>query len=119
MYPEDQYLWSSEVGRVLHAALRRAPQLQIVAVRPRYPDQEGLLKVPPSLLGQGLALRTLSPRVRDRVTLLDLGNAQGWPIYVHAKLNPSRSARSTAFVRSRAPGSSGWWTRGSSRCPRP
>lgn len=86
VYIEDQYLWSAEVGRILDAALRRAPDLRILAVCPRYPDQEGLLKVPPSLLGQGLALRTLSPRVRDRVTLLDLENAAGWPVYVHAKL---------------------------------
>ncbi|MFB9070203.1 phospholipase D family protein [Citricoccus parietis] len=86
VYIEDQYLWSAEVGRILDAALRRAPELRILAVCPRYPDQEGLLKVPPSLLGQGLVLRTLSPRVRDRVTLLDLENAAGRPIYVHAKL---------------------------------
>lgn len=86
VYLEDQYLWSEQVGRVLDAALRRNPELRIVAVCPRYPDQEGHLKVPPKLLGQGLLLRTLSAEARERVTLLFPEDEQGRPIYVHSKL---------------------------------
>lgn len=86
IYIEDQYLWSTEVGEVLDEVLHRNPELQVVAVRPRYPDQEGPLKLPPALLGRGLALRAIRPTVRDRLTLLDLETEEGTPIYVHAKL---------------------------------
>lgn len=86
VYIEDQYLWSTEVGEVLDDALHRNPGLQVVAVRPRHPDQEGPFKVPPTLLGRGLSLRALRPSVRDRLTLLDIESAKGTPIYVHAKL---------------------------------
>ena len=87
VYLEDQYLWSAGVGTALDAALRANRDLQVVAVCPRYADQEGRLKVDPALLGQGLALRALSRSVRDRVTLLDIENDDGWPIYVHAKIS--------------------------------
>ncbi|GAA4837216.1 phospholipase D family protein [Garicola koreensis] len=86
VYIEDQYLWSSEVGEVLDEALHRNPALHIIAVRPRHPDQEGLLKLPPSLLGRGLPIRALRPSVRDRLTVLDIEKADGAPIYVHAKV---------------------------------
>ena len=86
VYIEDQYLWSTEVGEVLDDALHRNPRLQVIAVRPRYPDQEGHFKVPATLLGRGLSLRALRPGVRDRLTLLDIESAEGTPIYVHAKV---------------------------------
>lgn len=86
VYIEDQYLWSGEVGEVLDEALHRNPALHIIAVRPRHPDQEGLLKLPPSLLGRGLPIRALRPSVRHRLTVLDIERADGAPIYVHAKV---------------------------------
>ena len=87
VYLEDQYLWSAGVGTALDAALRANPDLQVVAICPRYADQEGRLTVDPALLGQGLALRALSRSVRDWVTLLDIENDDGSPIYVHAKIS--------------------------------
>ena len=86
VYIEDQYLWSTEVGEVLDDAMHRNPALQVLTIRPRHPDQEGPLKLPPALLGRGLPLRALRPSVRERLTLLDIETADGTPIYVHAKV---------------------------------
>jgi hypothetical protein len=40
-YLEDQYLWSEDVAQALADALRRSPDLHLIAVVPRYPDQDG------------------------------------------------------------------------------
>src|SRR2546423_4425191 len=52
VYVEDQYLWSDVVARTLARALHRAPQLRVIAVVPRFPDQDGRLSGPPNRLGQ-------------------------------------------------------------------
>src|SRR6266542_6623685 len=41
IYVEDQFLWSTEVAQLLADALRRWPLLRLIAVVPRYPDQDG------------------------------------------------------------------------------
>jgi phosphatidylserine/phosphatidylglycerophosphate/cardiolipin synthase-like enzyme len=48
VYVEDQYLWSRDVARIFAAALRRAPELRLIAVAPRYVDTEGRLDAPAS-----------------------------------------------------------------------
>ena len=41
VYVEDQYLWSADVAGVFADALRREPDLRMVFVIPRFPDQDG------------------------------------------------------------------------------
>jgi phosphatidylserine/phosphatidylglycerophosphate/cardiolipin synthase-like enzyme len=86
VYLEDQYLWSREVAQALADALRRSPELRLLAVVPRYPDQDGRLTGPPNRIGQQAALDTVREAGGDRVAVYDLENLQGTPIYVHAKV---------------------------------
>ena len=48
IYVEDQYLWSATVAGPLAEALRSHPELRLIALVPRYPEQGGLLSEPPS-----------------------------------------------------------------------
>ena len=41
VYLEDQYLWSRPVADVIAAALRANPDLHVIVVVPRYPDNDG------------------------------------------------------------------------------
>jgi phosphatidylserine/phosphatidylglycerophosphate/cardiolipin synthase-like enzyme len=86
IYIEDQYLWSELVARALAAALRREPELHVVAVVPRIPDDDGRLTGPPNRIGQLAALRMLHDAGGDRFGVFDLVNDSGHPIYVHAKV---------------------------------
>ena len=86
VYVEDQYLWSPDVARIFAAALRRAPELRLIAVVPRYVDREGRLDFAASLLGQNSAWRTVVQAGGDRVHLFDLENGAARPVYVHAKV---------------------------------
>jgi phosphatidylserine/phosphatidylglycerophosphate/cardiolipin synthase-like enzyme len=83
IYVEDQYLWSEVVAEGLREALERSSDLRIIAVVPRYPDQDGRLSGPPARYAQLEALRRLDS---DRVAVYDLENEDGVPIYVHAKV---------------------------------
>jgi phosphatidylserine/phosphatidylglycerophosphate/cardiolipin synthase-like enzyme len=86
IYVEDQFLWSAEVAQILAAALRRSPLLQLIAVVPRYPDQDGPFTGPPNRIGQQAALDLVMAAGGDRVAVYDLENEAGTPIYVHAKV---------------------------------
>ncbi len=86
IYLEDQYLWSSTVADVLAKALAANPALHLIAVLPRYPDQDGKLSLPPNLLGRATALTALRAAGGDRVAVYSPENAAGTPIYVHAKV---------------------------------
>jgi phosphatidylserine/phosphatidylglycerophosphate/cardiolipin synthase-like enzyme len=86
IYIEDQYLWSELVAHALADALRRAPQLQVIAVVPRFPDQDGRISGPPNRLGQIAAIDLLAAAGGDRFAVYDLVNDSGRPIYVHAKV---------------------------------
>jgi phosphatidylserine/phosphatidylglycerophosphate/cardiolipin synthase-like enzyme len=86
IYLEDQYLWSEPVARVMAGALRASRDLALIAVIPRYPDQDGRLSEPPNLIGRSDALRLLREAGGDRVAVYTLENRQGTPIYVHAKV---------------------------------
>ncbi|MFI5690621.1 phospholipase D family protein [Kribbella sp. NPDC051586] len=83
IYLEDQYLWSEPVAEALREALERSPELRIIAVVPRYPDQDGRISGPPARHAQLEALHRLDS---DRVAVYDLENDDGVPIYVHAKV---------------------------------
>jgi phosphatidylserine/phosphatidylglycerophosphate/cardiolipin synthase-like enzyme len=86
IYLEDQYLWSTTVADVLARALAANPALHLIAVLPRFPDQDGRLSKPPNLLGRVAALEALCAAGGDRVAVYSPENEAGVPIYVHAKV---------------------------------
>lgn len=86
IYLEDQYFWSDVVAAGLAEALRREPELQVIAVVPRYPEETNRLSGPPMMLGQRLAYDRLREAGGDRFAMFNLENAAGTPIYVHAKV---------------------------------
>jgi phosphatidylserine/phosphatidylglycerophosphate/cardiolipin synthase-like enzyme len=86
VYLEDQYLWSEEIAQALADALRRSPELRVLAVVPRYPDQDGRLTGPPNRIGQQAAIDLVRAAGGDRVAVYDLENEAGTPVYVHAKV---------------------------------
>ncbi len=86
IYVEDQYLWSTDVATVFAAALRREADLRLIAVIPRFPDQDGRTALPPNLLGREPVLRMLRAAGGDRFAVYSPENAEGTPIYVHAKV---------------------------------
>ncbi|WP_101787641.1 phospholipase D family protein [Nonomuraea indica] len=86
VYLEDQYLWSTEVIEPFAEALEREPELRMIIVVPRHPDQDGWLASPASLIGRAEALDRLRRAGGDRVGVYDLENEAGTPVYVHAKV---------------------------------
>ena len=86
IYVEDQYFWSDVVAGTLAEALRREPDLQVVAVVPRFTEDEGRFGGPPAHYGQRAAWEVLREAGGDRFTMFDLANDAGTPIYVHAKV---------------------------------
>jgi phosphatidylserine/phosphatidylglycerophosphate/cardiolipin synthase-like enzyme len=86
IYLEDQYLWNERVAGRLARALLTSPQLRIIAVVPRYPDADGRVSGPPTRVGQWQALDLLRGAAPERVLVVDIENADGVPIYVHAKV---------------------------------
>lgn len=86
IYIEDQYFWSDVVAATLAEALRREPELQVIGVVPRYPEEDNRVSGPPMMYAQRLAWDALHEAGGDRFALFDLENAEGTPIYVHAKV---------------------------------
>ncbi len=86
IYVEDQYLWSANVAHAFADALRRDPDLRLIIVIPRAPEQSGRIAAPPSLRGREPALQALRDAGGDRVAIYNLENGAGTPIYVHAKI---------------------------------
>ena len=85
VYIEDQYLWGPLVADALAAALRRAPGLRMMIVLPRHPDRDGRISGRAARAAQWRAINNLIGAGGPRVTVFDLENEQGTPIYVHAK----------------------------------
>ena len=56
IYIEDQYFWSDLVAETLAEALRREPELNVVAVVPRYPEEDSRIGGPPMFYGQRVGL---------------------------------------------------------------
>lgn len=86
VYVEDQYLWSGDVARVFAAALERAPELRLIVVIPRFPDQDGRVSLAPNLLGRETVLRQLQAAGGERFAVYFLENADSTPVYVHSKV---------------------------------
>jgi phosphatidylserine/phosphatidylglycerophosphate/cardiolipin synthase-like enzyme len=85
IYVEDQYLWAPFVADLIAKALRSQPDLHVVAVVPRFPDKEGTGRWP-SLVGREQAIRICRTAGAERFAIYDLENAEGTPVYVHAKV---------------------------------
>ena len=85
IYLEDQYFWSTGVVDHFADALRRNPQLRLIAVIPMYPDQDGRVSLPPNLIGRLQALTRVDEVAADRVGVYGIENHAGTPVYVHAK----------------------------------
>jgi phosphatidylserine/phosphatidylglycerophosphate/cardiolipin synthase-like enzyme len=86
VYLEDQYMWSRPVGRLIASVLRANPELHVIVLVPRYPDHEGKAKSVPSHLGRMEAMRRCERAAPGRFAAYDIENADGTPIYVHAKV---------------------------------
>jgi phosphatidylserine/phosphatidylglycerophosphate/cardiolipin synthase-like enzyme len=86
IYLEDQYFWSELVAAALADALRRQPELRVIAVVPPFPEEDSRVGGPPSLYGQRIAYDALHEAGEDRFAMFDLRNDAGTPIYVHAKV---------------------------------
>jgi phosphatidylserine/phosphatidylglycerophosphate/cardiolipin synthase-like enzyme len=86
IYIEDQYLWADEVVRCFADALAANPQLRLIAVIPRYPDQDGRFALPANLIGRVQALQEVGAAGHDRVAIYSPENHAGTPVYVHSKV---------------------------------
>jgi phosphatidylserine/phosphatidylglycerophosphate/cardiolipin synthase-like enzyme len=86
VYIEDQYLWSSDVARTFVQALRRSPELRVIAILPHLPDQTAPLSRIPQQLGRLQAFTEIKEAGGDRVAGYGIENHAGRPVYVHAKV---------------------------------
>jgi phosphatidylserine/phosphatidylglycerophosphate/cardiolipin synthase-like enzyme len=86
VYLEDQYMWSAEVAQLFADALRTHPDLHLVVVVPRVPDQDGAFAQRPQYVGRWQALELCREAGPDRVHVFDVENHEGTPVYVHAKV---------------------------------
>jgi phosphatidylserine/phosphatidylglycerophosphate/cardiolipin synthase-like enzyme len=86
IYVEDQYFWGGEIARCFADALAENPQLRMIAVIPRFPDQDGRISMPPNLVGRQQALAAVRAAGGDRVAIYGIENHAGTPVYVHAKV---------------------------------
>lgn len=86
IYLEDQYLWSAEVARLFAEALEGNPDLHLVVVVPRVPDQDGAFAVRPQYVGRWQAIEMCRRAGQGRVHVFDVENHAGTPVYVHSKV---------------------------------
>jgi phosphatidylserine/phosphatidylglycerophosphate/cardiolipin synthase-like enzyme len=86
IYVEDQYFWSADVVRCFAEALTANRELRLILVIPHYPDQDGKLSKPPTLVGRQAALNEVYAAGGDRVGVYGIENPDGVPVYVHAKV---------------------------------
>jgi phosphatidylserine/phosphatidylglycerophosphate/cardiolipin synthase-like enzyme len=86
VYLEDQYMWSAEVATLFAQALKDNPDLHLVVVVPRVPDQEGAFSMVPQYVGRWQAIEMCRRAGTDRVHVFDVENHEGTPVYVHAKV---------------------------------
>jgi phosphatidylserine/phosphatidylglycerophosphate/cardiolipin synthase-like enzyme len=86
VYVEDQYLWSQNWADAMADALRREPELHLIAVVPRFAERGGRISANAENVGRHRVIKTLRNAGGDRVALYDLENVHDTPIYIHAKV---------------------------------
>jgi phosphatidylserine/phosphatidylglycerophosphate/cardiolipin synthase-like enzyme len=74
------------VAAAFAEALSANPRLRLIAVIPRFPDQDGRLSLAPNLIGRRQAMRMLYDSAGDRFAVYGVENHSGTPVYVHAKV---------------------------------
>ena len=77
IYLEDQYMWSADVARLFAEALTDHPELHLVVVVPRFPDQDGAFAERPQLVGRWQAIEMCQRAGKDRVHVFDVENHDG------------------------------------------
>jgi phosphatidylserine/phosphatidylglycerophosphate/cardiolipin synthase-like enzyme len=87
IYIEDQFVWSTEIAKVFADALQASPSLQLIVLLPRYFDQASTLTLRPNQVGREQAVSILKDAAGDRVSIYDIENVAGVPVYVHAKIS--------------------------------
>jgi phosphatidylserine/phosphatidylglycerophosphate/cardiolipin synthase-like enzyme len=87
VYIEDQFVWSTEVAKVIASALVATPSLHLIVLLPRYFDQDRTLTLRPNQVGREQAVSVLKDAGGDRVAIYDIENLAGTPVYVHAKIS--------------------------------
>ncbi|MDN5762064.1 MAG: phospholipase D family protein [Microlunatus sp.] len=86
IYVEDQFLWSTEIAATFADALRRQPDLRVIAVLPHLPDRSAAISRVPQELGRHDVVTQLLRAGGDRVAVYGVENHRGLPVYVHAKV---------------------------------
>jgi len=86
VYLEDQYMWSKDVARLFAESLETHPELHLVVVVPRFPDQDGAFAQRPEYVGRWEAIEMCRRAGHGRVHVFDVENHVGTPVYVHAKV---------------------------------
>ena len=86
IYLEDQYLWSTHVATLFADALRAQPDMHLVAVVPRFTDEDSPIARWPAMVGRQDALDMVQQAGGERVAVFDIENHAGTPVYVHAKV---------------------------------
>jgi phosphatidylserine/phosphatidylglycerophosphate/cardiolipin synthase-like enzyme len=74
------------VAALIASALRANPGLHVIAVVPRYPDNDGAVARMPGLVARHDVVRACTAAGGGRFAIYDLENHQGTPVYVHAKI---------------------------------
>lgn len=67
-------------------ALQRSPELRVIIVLPRFPDDNRWFEGSPNRIGQIEAVDQLRRTAPERVAIYDLENEDSVPIYLHAKV---------------------------------
>lgn len=86
IYVEDQYFWNAGIVDCFTQALAADPELRLIVVIPRFPDQDGRWSLPPNLIGRQHALDAVRAAGGERVAVYGVENHAGTPVYVHAKV---------------------------------
>jgi len=86
VYLEDQYMWSTDVARLFAEALESQPELELLVIVPRTPDQDTAFSRIPQHVGRAESIEMLTRAGPGRVHVFDVENHEGTPVYVHAKV---------------------------------
>lgn len=85
IFLEDQYVWNPHVVSCFAQRLAQCPQLRMIVVLSTYTTADTPIANASAMGSRNRALSELQRAGGDRVGVYGIENAQGVPIYVHAK----------------------------------